>query len=117
MNREFTYNWKILLQALLAIPIIGGYVVWKQTDFNLTDYIVMAVIIMFITGRNLLPLSWIRLTDDTIYISPLIYISSHPPSYYVKNRKSKHRWEGSLNMGGRGDRKFLNICGRVNRRL
>jgi hypothetical protein len=72
MNRTFGYNWKQMLQVFFAIPFVFLYIIWKRDNFNESDVVVVFLAVLFVAGKQALPMCRVLLIDTEIHISFLL---------------------------------------------
>ena len=68
-GRTFGYNWARLSSIVIAVPLVGAYIIWRGGGFGLADYIVIPVAFLFLAIRGMLPMCKVILTESEIHIS------------------------------------------------
>jgi hypothetical protein len=68
-DRFFGYNWARLSSIVIAVPLVGAYIIWRGGGFGLADYIVIPAAFLFLAIRGMLPMCKVILTESEIHIS------------------------------------------------
>ncbi|HUS72007.1 MAG TPA: hypothetical protein VMY06_02990 [Sedimentisphaerales bacterium] len=68
-GRAFGYNWGRLWAVVLAVPLVGAYIVWRGSRLGLADCIVIPIAFLFLAIRGMLPMCKVLLTESEIHVS------------------------------------------------
>ena len=74
MRREFGYNWSLLLQVGLAVPVVVAYVVWRKGQIASPDVVCVLIALAGYTIYQVLPLCKVVLDESSVEVSFLLPI-------------------------------------------
>ena len=69
LNCEFGYNWNQLWGVILVIPVILGFIFWKEGELNFALMVFMIIVFIFMTLKQLLTLMRVHVTFE-LYPKP-----------------------------------------------
>jgi hypothetical protein len=72
MNREYGYQWSQIWTAVVAVPAVAGYVIWRQGELDRPDVIIFIIIAIGMVIHNAIPMAKVLVTKSHVLVSFLL---------------------------------------------
>lgn len=68
-DRVFGYNWARLSSIVIAVPLVGAYIIWRHGQIGIIDSVIILIVVLFLAVRGMLPMCKVLLTELEIDVS------------------------------------------------